>query len=138
LRCNLHFHALVLDGVYAPKAGGEPEFFPLRAPETSDVLKVVERVAQAVPAMLKRRGLEQGDGDGEDSINPCAGPWLAESMLPRHGGSQRGQRRGAAWRRGNRIDPQEMESLSSERCARMSGFGLRECPCLQDRARLED
>jgi hypothetical protein len=27
-----------LDGVYAPKAGGEPQFFPQRAPETPDVL----------------------------------------------------------------------------------------------------
>src|SRR5216117_3379968 len=25
LNCNLHLHALILDGVYAPKAGGEPE-----------------------------------------------------------------------------------------------------------------
>jgi hypothetical protein len=50
LNCNLHLHALILDGVYAPKAGGEPEFFPLRGPETSDVLKVVERVAQRVSA----------------------------------------------------------------------------------------
>ena len=59
LNLNLHSHAVVLDGVYAPKAGGEPEFFPLRAPETSDVLKVVERVAQCATAMLKRRGLAQ-------------------------------------------------------------------------------
>jgi hypothetical protein len=78
LNLNLHFHAVVLDGVYAPKAGGEPEFFPLRAPETSDVLKVVERVAQAVPAMLKRRGLEQGNGEAEDSDKlVCEDPWLA-------------------------------------------------------------
>jgi hypothetical protein len=62
----------------ATKAGGEPEFFPLRAPETSDVLKVVERVAQAVPATLKRRGLEQGNGEAEDSDKlVCEDPWLA-------------------------------------------------------------
>lgn len=51
-------------GAAAPKAGGEPEFFPLRAPGTSDVLKAVERVAPPLPAMLKRRGRGQADGNG--------------------------------------------------------------------------
>jgi len=36
LNCNPHFHSLLLDGVYAPKDSGEPEFFPLRAPKTPD------------------------------------------------------------------------------------------------------
>ncbi len=78
MNLNLHFHACVLDGVYTPKAGGEPEFFPLHAPETSDVLKVGERVAQCIPALLKRRGLETGLGDAEDSDKLVReDPWLA-------------------------------------------------------------
>jgi hypothetical protein len=64
-------------GVYAPKADGEPEFFPFRAGDLG-VPKAVERVAQRVPAMLKRRGLEQGLGDGEDSDKLVReDPWLA-------------------------------------------------------------
>jgi hypothetical protein len=40
---------------------------------------------------------------------------------------------------GDRIDPEEMESLSSERCARMSGFSLHANVAVpaQDRARME-
>ena len=142
LNCNLHFHAVVLDGVYAPKAGGEPEFFPLRPPETSDVLKVVERVAQCVPAMLKRRGLEQGEGDGEDSDKLVReDPWLAgvyaASVTGRIAtGPQAGRRVVTG---GDRIDPEEIESLSSDRCARVSGFSLHAnvgVPA-RDRARLE-
>lgn len=49
LNANVHFHMACIDGVYAPKATGEPEFFPLRAPETSDVQKVVEVVARGSP-----------------------------------------------------------------------------------------
>ena len=56
--CNVHFHMTALDGVYAPKTNGEPEFFPLRPPETSDVQKIVDVVAQRASAMLKRRAAE--------------------------------------------------------------------------------
>ena len=142
MNCNLHFQALVLDGVYAPKAGGEPESFPLRAPETSDVLKVVERVAQRVPAMLKRRGLEPADGDGEDSDQlVCEDPWLAgvyaASVTGRIAtGPQAGRRVVTG---GDRVDPEEMESLSSDRCARVAGFSLHANVAVpaRDRARLE-
>ena len=34
LNTTVHFHAAVLDGVYAPKDNGTREFFPLRAPKT--------------------------------------------------------------------------------------------------------
>src|SRR4051794_38576328 len=98
------------------KAGGEPEFFPLRAPETSEVLKVVERVAQQAPAMMKRRGLEQGvGGDGQDSDKLVReDPWLAgvyaASVTGRIAtGPQAGRRVVTG---GDRIDPEEMDSLS--------------------------
>jgi hypothetical protein len=57
---------------------GEPEFFPLRAPETSDVQKVVEAVACGISALMKRRELAGGAGDEEDSDKLVReDPWLA-------------------------------------------------------------
>ena len=126
LNCNPHFHALVLDGVYAPKDSGEPEFFPLRAPDTSDVLKVVESVARGVSSLMKRRGMESS-GDGEDSDKLAReDPWLAgvlgASVTGRLAtGAQAGR---CVATGGDRVDPEETESLSSERCARSSGFSL--------------
>jgi hypothetical protein len=68
LNCTIRFHTLVLDGVYAPKDRDAPEFFPLRAPKTSDVQKVVETVASCVSALMKRRGLSEGDGEDSDPL----------------------------------------------------------------------
>ena len=142
LNCNPHFHALFLDGVYAPKDSGEPEFFPLRAPETSDVQKVVEAVARGVSALMKRRGLEGVAGDGEDSDKLVREePWLAgvlaASVTGRTAtGPQAGRRVKTG---GDRVDPEEIESLSSERCVRFQGFSLHANVAIPrpDRARLE-
>jgi hypothetical protein len=142
LNCNVHLHMAVLDGVYAPKDNAAPEFFPLRAPETSDVLKVAEAAAHGVSALMKRRGLEEGTGDAEDSDKLVReDPWLAgvlaASVTGRIAtGPQAGQRVATG---GDRVDPEEMESLSSERCARSSGFSVHANVAVpaRDRARLE-
>jgi len=140
LNCTIHFHTLVLDGVYAPKDRGSPEFFPLRAPETSDVQKVVKTVAGRVAALMKRRGL--GEGDGEDS-DPLLreDPWLAgvlvASVTGRIGTAPQAGRRVS--RGGDRVDPEEIEAMSSERCVRFQGFSLHANVAVpgRDRQRLE-
>jgi hypothetical protein len=88
------------------------------------------------------RGLEQGFGDGEDSDKLVRDdPWLAgvyaASVTARIAtGPQAGRRVVTG---GDRIDPEEMESLSSDRCARVSGFSLHANVAVpaRDRARLE-
>jgi len=106
------------------------------------VLKVVERVAQRVSAMLKRFGSEQGFEDAEDSDKLVREePWLAGvyagSVTGRIATGPQAGRRVVTGR--DRIDPEEMESLSSERCARVSGFSLHANVAVpaRDRARLE-
>jgi hypothetical protein len=142
LRCNIHFHMAALDGVYAPKENGEPEFFPLRGPETSDVQKVVEAVAHGVSALMKRRGLAEGAGDGEDSDklvreDPWLAGMLAASVTGRIASGPQAGRRVATG--GDRVDPEAIASLSSERCASASGFSIHANVAIPrpDRARLE-
>jgi hypothetical protein len=54
--CHLHFHSIVLDGVYAcAKENESPRFYPLRAPDTADVAAVAACVAVRVASLLEKR-----------------------------------------------------------------------------------
>jgi hypothetical protein len=60
LNLNVHFHVIVLDGVYACTEEEEKtRFYPLRPPENADVLKVATRVAMRTAALIE--GPEQSD-----------------------------------------------------------------------------
>ena len=56
LNANVHFHCLVIDGVYAAGEDGRPEFHQLPAPEDEDVLRLTTLVSQRVQSLLERRG----------------------------------------------------------------------------------
>lgn len=69
LNLNIHFHAMVLDGVYARDAFGGPAFIELPPPTLDDLNRVVARIAKAVLALLRRRGLWlENLNEGEDPI----------------------------------------------------------------------
>ena len=57
LNANVHFHSMVIDGVYAADASGRPRFHQLPAPEDQDVLRLTFLVNERVRSMLERRGL---------------------------------------------------------------------------------
>ena len=60
LNPNVHFHVVVLDGVYAcTEEEEQPRFYPLCSPEKADVLKVATRVAMRTAALIE--GPEQSD-----------------------------------------------------------------------------
>jgi len=70
LRLAPHYHSLVIDGVYAAGADGQPEFHELPAPEDAEVVEVANLVARRVEALLKRRGLgPDSDPDTEESLS---------------------------------------------------------------------
>jgi hypothetical protein len=64
LNLNLHFHALILDGVFAP-ADGELRFHALDELTTLDVEEVLATIEALVARRLHRRGLT---GDGDDAM----------------------------------------------------------------------
>ena len=69
LNLNIHFHALVLDGVYVADAAGNPAFVELPGPSREDLDRLAGRIAGAVLGLLRRRGLwcEEED-EGEDPV----------------------------------------------------------------------
>ena len=67
LNLNLHFHALVIDGVFAPDPRtGQPRFWRAGGVRTADVEMLVVQVAERCEAWLARRGFGQGGGDADD------------------------------------------------------------------------
>jgi hypothetical protein len=56
LNLNVHFHVLVLDGVFSRDSQGRVRFHPAPAPTVADLGSIVERTRRRVGAWLRRRG----------------------------------------------------------------------------------
>lgn len=116
LNANLHFHALVLDGVY--DADGAV-FHPAPSPTTTEVQRVVDRVRERVEARLRARGLLDDDGDAAQDQDDDDGRHvlLEASVLGREA---LGRRAGAVprWLRPNA--PRRLP----DRCAAAGYFNL--------------
>jgi hypothetical protein len=141
LNLNVHFHSLLLDGVYAPGPDGMLRFHPLPPPEDAEVERVVGQVARHIARLLERRGL--GAGSDPLEADPLAEeqPLLAQlygaSVAGRIAtGRRAGQR---VLRVGDCIDPEELPALEGERCASASGVSLHANVAVpaRDRQRLE-
>jgi transposase-like zinc-binding protein len=61
LSVNLHFHTLVLDGVFSDGAGGALAFHPAPAPSDAKVAAALATIRYRVQRLLVRRGLEPAD-----------------------------------------------------------------------------
>jgi hypothetical protein len=57
LNLNVHFHMLVLDGVYRREGGGSLRFVPLPAPSSAELERLVQRIAERIGRSLERSGL---------------------------------------------------------------------------------
>ena len=121
----------------------EPEFFALHAPQNLDVLRVAEVLVARVPALVKRRACDLDPGDAEEREDGLRreDPWLSDviaaSITGRIAtGPHAGTRVQAG---GDRVDPEALEAMSSERCSRVSGFSVHANVAVPagDRARLE-
>jgi hypothetical protein len=53
---NVHFHSIVIDGVYAAGPDGRPEFHALPAPGDEDVPRLTEIAAWRTRSLLERPG----------------------------------------------------------------------------------
>jgi hypothetical protein len=137
LNLNLHFHTLVLDGVY--ECYGEPgmRFRALPPPEDDEVRRVVERVALRIASLLERRGLgADADPSAADPLadaHPTLAGLAADSVRGLAGEGRRPARRG------DRIDPEDLLAPATPRCAAASGFTLHADVAVpaRDRDRLE-
>jgi len=63
LNLNVHFHLLVLDGVYRREGEGRLRFVPVPAPGTDELKGLVQRIAERIGRSLERSGLITRDID---------------------------------------------------------------------------
>jgi len=71
LNTNLHFHTLVLDGVFTKEPRGALVFQPAPAPSDAEVAAVLATIRHRVQRLLVRRGLEPAD-DATGPADPLA------------------------------------------------------------------
>jgi hypothetical protein len=57
LNLNVHFHLLVLDGVYHRDGEGSLRFVPVPAPSPAELKRLVQQIAQRIGRSLERSGL---------------------------------------------------------------------------------
>jgi hypothetical protein len=139
LNLNVHFHTLVLDGVYDP--GDGLRFRPLPPPAEKEVERVARSVARGIARLLERRGLGP-EADPEES-DPLA---RDEPLLAALGSASVGGRIAMGPRAGQRVlrfgDHVEVDHLPTargQRCATVNGVSLHANGVVppRDRGRLE-
>jgi hypothetical protein len=64
LNLNVHFHTLLLEGVFFEGPKGALEFWSLLPPDDDEVGGVLARIAARVQRLLRRRGLDSWEADG--------------------------------------------------------------------------
>jgi hypothetical protein len=141
LNLNIHFHSVVLDGVYEDRGDDQPRFHPLPAPDDREIALIAARIARRIAHRFKQRGL--GPDDEFCGTDPLAEEesWLAAlaaaSVQGRIAiGPQAGQR--LLKLVGDRVDPEDLPLRPQPLCAHIAGLGLHAGVALpaRDRQRL--
>jgi Putative transposase len=126
LNTNLHFHTLVLDGVFTEAPGGALAFHPAPGPSDIEVVAALATIGHRVLRLLVRRGLESSD-DATGSADPLADespPMAGIVGASVQGRVALGSRAGARVRRLG--DTRAMAAVTSRgpRQAHLEGFDL--------------
>jgi hypothetical protein len=126
LNANLHFHTLVLDGVFTEDAEGALAFHPAPGPSDAEVAAALATIRRRVQRLLVRRGLEPAD----DATGPAdrlaeESPVLAGIVgASVHGRVALGPRAGARVRRLSDARDRETVTSRGPRQAHLEGFDL--------------
>jgi hypothetical protein len=126
LNLNVHIHALVMDGVFAPDGAGGLRFFPAPSTGPGDVATLLATIERRIGKLLTRRGVADGserfDAPDRWSEEAPALAGLAAAFV--RGVAALGVRAGATVRRwGDAIDVPEAPPLGRWH-ARQHGFDL--------------
>jgi hypothetical protein len=115
LNLNVHFHAIVMDGVYAEQPDGNLLFHPLPAPRDEDIARLARAVCRKVTRYV-------GQISGEDQDQQLTLNHLANASV--QGLVATGPRRGCrVLRLGNTGEDAEA-AIIGKRCAEVAGFNV--------------
>ena len=130
LGLNVHFHSLVLDGIYATQPDGGLLFHPLPAPGDEDVARVARAVCRKVSRILRRH--KPVDGSQSTLLDELANASVQGLIAT-------GPRRGCRVLRLAGSGGGTEASILSKRCAEVAGFNVHANTCARanDRERLE-
>ncbi len=122
LRLNLHFHVLVLDGVYSASSG-EAVFHRVAAPSDEEQAELVAKVYRKVRRILERRGWvdEAEEWAARDQEVPLELEFASASAAGR---IAQGARRGLRVPRGERWSRAGVRPGQGRRPGRSGGFDL--------------
>jgi len=139
LNLNIHFHTLVLDGVYPyePDHRRPGRFLPLPSPEPDEIARVLAGTARRIQRLIEDR--HAGDEDALARDEPLMALLAAASLQTR---IATGSHRGEPWRRiGDRVEPHEgvADPEASDRVPQVGGMSLHADVAVpaHDRRRLE-
>ena len=126
LNLNIHFHMLLLDGVYAVDDYGKMRFHRVKAPELIELTKLVHTISHRVARFLERRGLLVRDVEDSYLTLDCLDE---EPMQQLHGHSityriALGAQQGRNVFTLQTVPPSNAESSFSTRVANIAGFSL--------------
>ncbi len=140
LNLNLHFHTLVLDGVYLASSSGGCRFHSLPPPSDGEIEQITAKLARRLQRLLERRGFFEAEAPGPDlcELESSGLPELADASVRGRiaTGPHAGQR---VLRRGDRIDVEDVRHAPRSRCANIGGVSLHANVAVpaRDRKRLE-
>jgi hypothetical protein len=141
LNLNLHFHSIVLDGVYEHRHGESPRFRRLPPPTDAEVEQTTRRIVRRLRDLLIRLGLTaDADAAAADPLpeeQPLLADLYAASVRSR---IAMGDRTGlGVLRIGQLVDPEEAAFVTERRCAMIDGVSLHANVAVPkgDRRRLE-
>ena len=137
---NVHFHSLMLDGVYLRALDGSAQFRALPPPTDAEVERVAASIARRLIRRLERRGLLAGSPEETDPLardSSVLGELYAASVRHRAATGRRAGRRVA--RLGDHVTADDLEQPRSRRCAMIDGVSLHANVAVpaRDRKRLE-
>lgn len=66
INLNVHFHTLVLDGVYTRAPAGALRFVPAPPPTPAEIARLVATIARRVTTLLRRHGIALGSEEPTD------------------------------------------------------------------------
>jgi hypothetical protein len=126
LNLNLHYHSLVVDGVYERMANGEVRFRRLPPPTDLEIERTTRRIARQLRRLLIRRSLapdaDPTEADPLSNEEPFLSEIYAASVRSRSAMAEQGGRR--ILRVGAYVDPEEAAFHSGPRCASVDGVSL--------------